>query len=397
MFHIVEFLETQEVEVVPALWVTDEICQWPAHYKADELVKAVRSQEQPGVTWDAFRVQILYTAANYKHACLKLPEAEAYTDLQTAEEDKDDYPKKKRKRLPNIHFESDSEEEVPVKQKITLPPAPKIKTQNFDKQSAVRRKVQRPEPQKQKTSLDLRRSLTSPKPRQSPEPWQSVRSPEHRQSTSPEPRCSVTSPQPLELHESQRQSGTTISNSLSSLLHKLLTNQEIIMEQLKMIQMNLQNTGQPVQGQDSLKRVVLPLKDVAALLALEKRLREEEDLKNKMITTFSVIGGVDIKDSVWRIMKHCFTNTLAKQLNWRGINGKTAFHGLHMKDVITGTVRNNRLTAAATDQEVEFYIKRWLQLASDRDGGRREREERRRSLQKNCLQDGTDGPSQEEH
>jgi len=46
-----------------------------------------------------------------------------------------------------------------------------------------------------------------------------------------------------------------------------------------------------------------------------------------------------------------------------------------------GTVRNNRLTATATDQEVEAYIKKWLHLAGDRDGGRREREERRRAVQ----------------
>ncbi|XP_056611022.1 uncharacterized protein LOC130427520 [Triplophysa dalaica] len=321
MFYIVEFLETQEVEVVPALWVADEICQWPDRYKADELVRAIRSKEQPGHTWDAFRVRILYRAANYKTSRLKLPEADAHTDLQTAEEDEDDNPKKKRKWL---------------------------------------------------------RSLTSPEPREL------VKSPENGRSTSPEPSCSVTSPQPHQLDESQRHSGTSTSNGLASLLHKLLTNQEMIMEQLKIIQMNLNKTGQPVQGQDPLKGDVLPLKDVAALLALEKRLREEEDLKNKMISTFSVIGGVDIKDSVWRIMQHCFTNPLAKQLNWRGINGKTAFRGLHMKNVITGSVRNNRLTATATDQEVECYIKRWLHLASDRDGGRRKREERRQTFQNIC-------------
>lgn len=42
------------------------------------------------------------------------------------------------------------------------------------------------------------------------------------------------------------------------------------------------------------------------------------------ITALSVIGGIDTKDTVWRVMKHCFTNSLAKQLNWRGINGQTA-------------------------------------------------------------------------
>ncbi|XP_071059130.1 uncharacterized protein [Pseudochaenichthys georgianus] len=168
MFHIVEFLETQEVEVVPALWVADDTCQWPAHYKHDDLIKAIRNEEQPEHIWDAFSVRILYTAG--------------------------------------------------------------------------------------------------------------------------------------------------------------------------------------------------------------------------------VIGGLDVKDCVWRVMKHCFTNSLAKQLNWRGINGKTAFHRLQLKDVITGTVRNNRLTATATDQEVESYIKKWLHLAGDRDGGRREREERRRAVQETYLANRSGAP-----
>ncbi|KAK5918302.1 hypothetical protein CgunFtcFv8_027858 [Champsocephalus gunnari] len=100
MFHIVEFLETQEVEVVPALWVADDTCQWPAHYKHDDLIKAIRNEEQPEHIWDAFSVQILYRAANYKTARLKLPQAETHTDLQTAEEEEEDVlPKKKRKRL----------------------------------------------------------------------------------------------------------------------------------------------------------------------------------------------------------------------------------------------------------------------------------------------------------
>ena len=62
MFHIVEFLETQEVEVVPALWVANQVCQWPSHYKPDELAKAIRREEQPGHMWDAFSVRIVYTA-----------------------------------------------------------------------------------------------------------------------------------------------------------------------------------------------------------------------------------------------------------------------------------------------------------------------------------------------
>lgn len=90
-----------------------------------------------------------------------------------------------------------------------------------------------------------------------------------------------------------------------------------------------------------------------------------------------VLGGVDVKDAVWRSLKHCMVNSVAKKINWRGVNGKLAFQKLHLKGIITETVRNNPLSSKATNQEVEMFIKRWLHLASDRDGGRREREVRK--------------------
>ncbi|KAF0022483.1 hypothetical protein F2P81_025296 [Scophthalmus maximus] len=69
-----------------------------------------------------------------------------------------------------------------------------------------------------------------------------------------------------------------------ALLHRLLTNQEIIMDQLKVIQKNIHKTrGEPSGKQDPLDRDTLPLKDVTSLLALEKRVREEADLKNNMV------------------------------------------------------------------------------------------------------------------
>ena len=56
MFYIVEFHETQEVEVVPAAWVTDDVCQWPSHYKPDEMAKAIKNEEQPEYSWEEYRV-----------------------------------------------------------------------------------------------------------------------------------------------------------------------------------------------------------------------------------------------------------------------------------------------------------------------------------------------------
>ncbi|KAG2460013.1 KCNC2 protein, partial [Polypterus senegalus] len=102
------------------------------------------------------------------------------------------------------------------------------------------------------------------------------------------------------------------------------------------------------------------------------------------ITFLGIQGGIDVRDTVWRIMRQTLTNSLAKQLNWRGINGKTCFHSLHIKDIVIDAVRRNSVTSRATTQEIEMWIKRWLYLAADRDGGRRARMERQR---KNSYQE----------
>lgn len=68
-----------------------------------------------------------------------------------------------------------------------------------------------------------------------------------------------------------------------ALLHRLLTNQEMMMDQLKVILKTMQKMGEPARGQEPLERDILPLKDPTSLLGLEKRLREEADLKNKMV------------------------------------------------------------------------------------------------------------------
>ena len=70
-----------------------------------------------------------------------------------------------------------------------------------------------------------------------------------------------------------------------ALLRRLLTNQELIMEQLKIITLTLNKIqGQPVGGQEVLEKDVFPLKDISSLLAAEKRVREEADFKQKMVS-----------------------------------------------------------------------------------------------------------------
>ena len=74
-----------------------------------------------------------------------------------------------------------------------------------------------------------------------------------------------------------------------ALLRRLLTNQEMIMDQLKILTLTLQKIqGERVGGQEVLEEDLFPLTDINSLLALERRVREEADFKKKMVTRTEV-------------------------------------------------------------------------------------------------------------
>ncbi|XP_076846107.1 uncharacterized protein LOC143491197 [Brachyhypopomus gauderio] len=106
---------------------------------------------------------------------------------------------------------------------------------------------------------------------------------------------------------------------------------------------------------------------------------------NKIVQVLELglIGGADIKDTVWRILKQAIKNNLAKTVNWRGVNGKTGFQSLELKSVVIEAVRRNPLCANATDIEVEKVIKRWFHLAGDREGGRKRRKQIAEDMESN--------------
>lgn len=60
MFHIVVFDKTNEVEVVPSVWIKNGECMWPPN-KSD-ITKAVKSQESPGDDWKPHKARIIFTS-----------------------------------------------------------------------------------------------------------------------------------------------------------------------------------------------------------------------------------------------------------------------------------------------------------------------------------------------
>uniref|UniRef100_A0A8C4RML7 DUF4806 domain-containing protein n=1 Tax=Erpetoichthys calabaricus TaxID=27687 RepID=A0A8C4RML7_ERPCA len=253
MYHIVNFSECNEVELVPSNWVSNGVCAWPP-YKTGDIHKAIINKEQPKENWKSFKVEVMYT-----------------TGFPL-------YPEKGHGGLLE-----------------PIPAGCKAGTN----------------------------------PRQGSSPSQGVK-------------------------------------------------QEMMMEQVKVILKTVQDLHEKCcsdSGSDPvLEKDILPLQDLTSI-----ELFFFLSVNLWQITLLGIQGGIDVRDTVWRIMRQTLTNSLDKQLNWRGINGKTCFHSLHIKDIVIET-----LTSRATTQEIEMWIKRWLHLAADRDGGRRARMERQR---KNSYQE----------
>uniref|UniRef100_A0A3Q3KAH7 DUF4806 domain-containing protein n=1 Tax=Monopterus albus TaxID=43700 RepID=A0A3Q3KAH7_MONAL len=156
------------------------------------------------------------------------------------------------------------------------------------------------------------------------------------------------------------------------ILQNLLTKQEIILDQLRTIILTLQGTGglRHTTDVDVLEPETLPLHNLESLLDLEARLRSGSDLKQKLV---SVIGPKLIRAPSINVVCMCVGVCFLAIGEFKKID----FMAHLIRNVLfKGAVRQNRLTSTASNMEVEVAIKRWLHLASDRDGGRKARDGR---------------------
>ena len=68
-FCVVEFLDTNELAVVPPLWMqeNDSMCIWPPYKQPIKINKAVINCESPGCGWKEFKIRYRYKAGIIIH------------------------------------------------------------------------------------------------------------------------------------------------------------------------------------------------------------------------------------------------------------------------------------------------------------------------------------------
>ncbi|XP_072554361.1 uncharacterized protein [Paramormyrops kingsleyae] len=383
MYHIVVFEATNEVELVPSTWVRDGQCFWPPN--TVDIVKSTKAQDSPGDGWTPYSVKVIFTSDDYNEARLKLPEAVVNTDLDTDGEDSPVKYKRRRRQKPVClpGEEDDMEEPLPKvkgRNKLgLLPTAPKI-LHSLGSKGIVSSKAKSRQGSASPYQIPRRQKHVHRHASKDQAHRGVFQEQGHSFSPDHDHRASMS---PDQAHRDDQHQRGHVSSSANqqqcdlfiSLLRAILTNQEIMLEQMKSIFKTVQGLKSIAEEETGIEQDLLPVADVHALENLEERLGNN-DFKNQLIHYLALKGGSNVRESVWRIMNALITNTLAKSINMRGINGKIGFQRLMLKEVVIAAVRKNSLTRTATDQEAEKDIQKWLQLAPDRDGGRKERARR---------------------
>ncbi|KAG9278043.1 hypothetical protein AMEX_G5834 [Astyanax mexicanus] len=334
MFHIVEFRESSEVEVVPDSWVKNNSCLWPSYKSVGRIRQAICRQEIPGDSWKSFEIRVLCTEVTYQDARAKLPRAAVTSDLQSDENDDRPAYFKRKNRGSKMFISSGSEDEL---------------------ESPIFRKRRNVEVGASESSAPIPAAPSVPQP--PPKIFRSTHSRENiGQQTRPASNFGM------------------VDSDTSAILREILVSLETLKEQQKFLLAHVLKLGSG--GPTNIPDVTdlgLPLASIQELKDLDEQIRVRPEQKNKLTTYLGFTGGVNTKEAVWRAMSTLLTNSLAKEINWSGANRKLAFKSLSIKGVVLNAVRKCPHARDATDKEVEQYIARWLQLAPDRDGGRKER------------------------
>ncbi|XP_059399404.1 uncharacterized protein LOC132131406 [Carassius carassius] len=326
MYHIVSFVDTEEVEVVPVIWVKNGVCLWPP-YEGERIQRAAKCLEQPQESWSAYKVTIMYTANNYNEACRKLPLAEQQTDLQSeAEPDSRRPPNRKIKQNRRLLDDYNSDEEATKPLNNNLPQAPQIQplskricsSSDELQPSPLGQRQMQPSVWHQKSpgvtqvAETSRPSLLERSPDNSEwhektqqisqQPWQARSSARASQDTT-EHKSELTWPQDTTVqspeqtaqllwhHETLRPQRKELSSCdpfITSLLHDIITKQEILMEQqrsiIRMVQDLKANSVREITELNHLSPKRFPMEDLKSVTSLESDLRSCPETRCKVET-----------------------------------------------------------------------------------------------------------------
>ncbi|XP_065681402.1 uncharacterized protein LOC124810011 [Hydra vulgaris] len=179
---------------------------------------------------------------------------------------------------------------------------------------------------------------------------------------------------------------------MSATLNKIITLQVELKSAMNNLQKQINNNTAMLQsltqgGRDDDDSIFdsldLPVCDIEQLQQLENALKQDKIVFVKLVKGVAAKGGQNLKEATKRMMSSVINDEVAKKLNWTGLGelDKKSFRTLKSRQVIEIAIRRNLSTKDVTDSDIQKAIVAFLSGANDRNGGRKERAERK-SIQK---------------
>ncbi|XP_071854684.1 uncharacterized protein [Apostichopus japonicus] len=356
-FLVVAFAGEDGVGVIPSQWRTGEReCFWPPYKSSTRFEKAVKSVEAPQASWTRHTIRVLSTTGSYARAMILLTRAEETSDLAT--ENEDERPSKRRK-LQNRRYVSSSDDTEEEAENFTLPPPiqPLVPlttplTSNINPQSQRQNF-----PDAVVSTISARHSTGS---------TQSLAGSSRNISPMSTPDLIVNATQKKILMILAE-----IKAEVRDLKRQTVANSHLI-QSLKTSHLDLEELPDDVN---------LPLSSVPLLTALDELARTDFNVEKRLILTLSSVGGQILPVAVRRMLQELIQNSVAKCINWTGQGEKLAFKDLFLRKVLEKAIRKNQQTSNSTAVDIQREVVKFFKGASDREGGRKARQQRHFDVQ----------------
>ncbi|XP_076130792.1 uncharacterized protein LOC143112403 [Alosa pseudoharengus] len=331
MWKVVEFTD-KGAAVVPSSWLEEAWeswrCYWPGSYDHWRLQKAVLNHLPPGQNWDVFDdVRVLVGCATYGKAkdyldkCLQ-PDC-ATTDIQSEAE----IPDKRKRANPRYKQGSNLERTgSSATARSWILPREAIGGEDTDEDEPTPRKTARP-------ATDFGPDINSE--------WRFGSSTTQRDSHQ-EGHFTQDARQPHQ--QLLRDIGLT-----------------------KVVQLLSEREVRQATPEASPSNIKLPLNTIEEFEQAEALIKENPLEKQKMISTFTLVGGHTAEVTVRRMLQNGLTNNLASLFNWAGKGHKKPFKETMLSDVLYAALQKQ--LPGSTIMIYEGTVKKWLKYAPERDGG----------------------------
>ncbi|XP_030233110.1 uncharacterized protein LOC115558791 isoform X2 [Gadus morhua] len=354
VWKVVEFKD-RSTTIVPSSWLEEAgeswNCFWPpSSYDHNRLQKAVAHHLPPGAAWDVHGdVRVLVSCATYVKAkdYLKKSLLCLTSDIQSEAEDPI-----RRKKRPNSRYLQEPAGRV---QTTTGPPQHFFEGVDTDDEAP-------PPPRKTaRQSVDVGPDINS----------------EWLFGPSTTQRAQSNGSQRLELlHLDTVQPSHQLLHDMG--ISKVVELLSKVLEENKLMKAEITNLGsevralrremvRPVAPEAAASSIKLPLRTMEEFQLAEAVMRETPCEKQKMILTFSLIGGHTAEEAVRRMLQSGLTNNLACRFNWAGKGFKEAFKSTVLSDVLFAALQKQ--LPGTTHIVFSGTLKKWLKYAPEREGG----------------------------